>query len=209
MLPDVLDELGVGVATAYSFGLRSPAIRDAALELRLSIPLRQDGRLVGALFVAPNPSRRAEPHVLALPGSRRVLLDAAGARELGGVLLVAEGELDALTAASCGIPAIGVPGIGSRRAHVAAIAKRAAELGVEALLVADADRPGRAGADELAEAIASAGITAVYADVLAPGDDVGAFLHGRALEASGSNLERCRTAGRALLSLTTERKSRC
>lgn len=110
--PAVLDAAGVGVGVAAEFGRFGAAVAAAAAERRVTIPVRDARRrLVGALFFAPNPTRRHEPKVLALPGSARlplVLTPSAGVN-MRAPLLVVEGEADALTAASCGFAVVGVP----------------------------------------------------------------------------------------------------
>jgi hypothetical protein len=205
-----LDRAGVGIGRPASFGFRGP--RAALAELRLLLPVRDAlRRPVGLLAAAPNPERRHEPKVLARPGTPRLPLELVDVDEpLAPVLLCAEGELDALAAASAGLPAVGVPGVGGYARHAARIAELVREHGLEhALLIPDGDTAGRRAFHELAGAIAAAGAPAVLADVLADGADVGSAL----LElAAAVALERPylsrdarrREAGRRLLSFTTE-----
>ena len=120
------------------------------------------------------------------------------------VLLVAEGELDALAAASAGIRAVGVPGVGSYARHAGRIAELVREHGLErALLIPDADEAGRSSFRELARAIAAAGAPAVCADVLEDGADVGAELVRLAAELDPAAPARRHVAGRALLARTS------
>jgi Toprim-like len=211
---DVLDRAGVGIGRAAGYGFAGP--RAALREPRLLVPSKDErGRTVGLLAIAPNPERRAEPKLLALAGAPRVLLELAAIPEpVARMLLVCEGELDALAAASAGVPAAGVPGIGGFERFAGRIAELVLEHGLErALLVPDADGAGRASFRELAAAIAAAGAPAVYADVLERGKDVGSELVRLAgelelelpeLDAAG----RRRAAGRALLALALTRNRR-
>lgn len=203
--PDALDLAGVGIGRAAEFGFVGPW--PALDELRLLVPSRDElGRVVGLLAIAPNPEHRAEPKLLALARRPRTLLELATVpAPIAPVLLVAEGELDALAAASSGIPAVGVPGVGGFERHTARIAELVGRNGLElALLVPDADEAGRRSFRALASAIANAGAAAVFADVLPDGTDVGTELvrHAAALELDRPGLatsELRREAGRRLL----------
>jgi hypothetical protein len=211
---EALEAAGVGIGRARDFGFRGP--RAALEELRLIVPTRdRDRRLVGLLAVAPNPSRRAEPKLLALAGTPRLPLELLSiASPIAPVLIVTEGELDAIAAASSGLPAIGVPGVGGFARHAARIAELVHEHGLEhALLVPDADDPGRRAFRELAEAIANAGAPTIYADVLEDGSDVGSYLVAIAAELARSRPEiasedRPRAAGRSLLDLIAHNAAR-
>ncbi len=204
-LPDVLDRADVGVGRASDFGRFGPDVSAAADERRLVLPLPDDrGRLIGVLFAAPNPERRAEPKILALTGSTRVPLVLEPAEiEMRESLLVVEGELDALAACSCGLAVVGVPGVGSATAHaerIAALVKGRRYR--SAILVPDADEAGRAGFANLAGRLRELNVErVVLADVLDDGDDVGGYLTRAALAAAGSPAERCAIAGAALRAL--------
>jgi Toprim-like len=206
--PSVLDLAGVGVGRPTGYGFAGP--RAALDELRLLVPSRDEaGRTVGLLAIAPNPTKRREPKLLALAGRPRTLLELVEVDvPLAPVLLVCEGELDALAAASAGIAAVGVPGVGGFERHAARIAALVRERSLErALLVPDADAAGRSSFRELAAAIAAAGALATFADVLEHGADVGSELVRLAgeLERVRPELDavgRRREAGRALLALT-------
>ena len=176
-VPDALDLAGVGIGRAAEYGFVGPW--PALDELRLLVPGRDElGRIVGLLAIAPNPEQRAEPKLLALARRPRTLLElAAVPAPIAPMLLVAEGELDALAAASVGIPAVGVPGVGGFDRHAARIAELVRCFGLElALLMPDADEAGRRSFRALASAIGDAGATAVFADVLPDGADVGTEL---------------------------------
>jgi Toprim-like len=208
--PDVLDAAGVAIGRPAGYGFRGP--RRALRELRLLLPVRDERRgPLGLLALAPNPARRAEPKILARPGSPRRLLELLDVDEpLAPLLLVCEGELDALTVASAGLRAIGVPGVAGFPRHAARIAELVRKLELElALLLPDADDAGRRAFYELAAAIAAAGAPAVFADVLDDGADVGSFLVEAADELERERPElapadRRREAGRRLLSLATD-----
>jgi hypothetical protein len=203
-----LELAGVGIGRPAAFGFAGP--RGALEELRLLLPVRDERRRpVGLLAIAPNPERRHEPKVLARLGSPRLPLELAGVDEpLATMLLVTEGELDAIAAASAGIPAVGVPGVAGYGRHASRIAALVCELELErAVLVPDADAAGRRAFRELADAIDAAGVPSVLADVLDDGVDVGAALLelAGALELERPELsldDRRRRAGRRLLSLT-------
>lgn len=204
---DVLDLAGVGVGYPHEFGFLDPVGNGALHELRLLVPVRErGGRAVGLLAVAPNPERRADPKVLARHGSARtgLLLELwMIPNPITNLVLVCEGELDAITAASCAIPSVG--------AHDRADAPRIAEIVRErafdyALLIPDADRAGRRAFGELAAALTTADVAAKYADVLPYGADVGSELVRltAALAHEQPQLtdeERRREAGRLLLTL--------
>jgi Toprim-like len=156
-------------------------------------------------------ARRAEPKILARPGSPRRLLELLDVdKPLAPLLLVCEGELDALTVASAGLRAIGVPGVAGFPRHAARIAELVRELELElALFLPDADDAGRRAFYELAAAIAAAGAPAVFADVLDDRADTGSFLVEAAAELDRERPElapadRRREAGRRLLSLATD-----
>ena len=202
-----LDLAGVGVGFPAAYDFRGPrAVLD---ELRLLLPVRDElRRPVGLLAVAPNPRRRHEPKVLALPGTPRLPLELVDDEEpLAPVLLCTEGELDAIAAASAGLRAVGVPGVGGYARHAARIAELIRLHDLErVLLIPDGDAAGRRAFRELAGAIAAAGAPAVLADVLDEGADVGSVLVELAaeLELERPELdvdERRREAGRRLLAL--------
>jgi hypothetical protein len=206
---DALDRAGVGIGRAAGYGFAGP--RATLEELRLLLPVRDaERRTVGLLAIAPNPTSRAEPKVLARPGTPRLPLELVEVEEplTLVVLAVTEGEPDCLTAASAGIPAVGVPGLGGFAAHAARIAELVREHGFErAILIPDGDAAGRASFQELAASIDAAGAPAVLADVLEDGADVGSALVALAAELELerpeiSPTERRHVAGAVLLSLT-------
>jgi hypothetical protein len=205
--PAVLDLAGASIGRAAGYGFAGP--RAALGELRLLVPSRDErGRTVGLLAIAPNPTRRHEPKLLALAGRPRLPLELVTIPEpVARVLLVAEGELDGIAAASAGIPAVGVPGAGGFERHAVRIVELAREHGLErAVLVPDADAAGRASFRALAEAIEDAGAPATFADVLDDSADVGSTLVDLAaeLELARPDLspnDRRRAAGRRLLEL--------
>ena len=205
--PEILDLAGVGVGRAVAFGFRGP--RAALAELRLLLPVHDERhRPVGLLAIAPNPERRHEPKVLARPGTPRLPLELAAITDpIAPLLLIAEGEGDSATAASAGIPAVGVPGLGGFERHAERVAELVRELGLEyAVLIPDGDAAGRSSFRALAQAIAAAGAPATLADVLPDGADVGSELVRLAgeLELEHPELsqgERRRAAGLRLLEL--------
>jgi hypothetical protein len=206
--PDVLDAAGAAIGLAAGYGFRGP--RAALNELRLLLPVRDvDRRPVGLLAIAPNPERRHEPKVLALPGMPRLPLELVDVDDpIARVLLVCEGELDALTAASAGLPAVGVPGIAAAERHAYRIADLVERHELElASLIPDADEPGRRAFRALAAALADAGAPAGFADVLEDGEDVGSTLVELAAQVELARpeltpAERRREAGRRLVALT-------
>jgi hypothetical protein len=211
--PNVLDRAGVAIGLPAAYGFRGP--RAALDELRLLVPVQAvDRRAVGLLAIAANPERRHEPKVLALPGTPRLPLALADLEPadsddepLAPILVVTEGELDALTAASAGLRAIGVPGIGGYARHAPRIAALVGEVALDyALLIPDGDAAGRRAFAELAAAIEAAGASAVLADVLDDGADVGAALVALAAQLGPglSPAERRRKAGRRLLDLAKQ-----
>lgn len=116
---------------------------------RITIPVRNERRrLVGLLRYRPWGSGREGPKMLAAPGSRRQLLPHPSAGPARQLLLV-EGEPDMLAARSHGLPAIALPGVESWKPDWAStFENRRVDI------VMDADRPGRATADQIARDLA-------------------------------------------------------
>ena len=116
---------------------------------RITIPVRNERRqLVGLLRYRPWDSRRGGPKMLAAPGSRRQLLPHPSTEPARQLLLV-EGEPDMLAARSHGLPAIALPGVESWKPDWAAsFENRRVDI------VMDADRAGRATADQIARDLA-------------------------------------------------------
>lgn len=114
------------------------AVRDAA------------GRLTGLMRYQPNPERReSNPKMMATPGSSRDLFPRPEDVP-GDVLYVVEGEPDAVTGATLGLPTVAVPGASKWREDWAGRLGRGRS---RVVVVADADRPGRESAQRTAAAV--------------------------------------------------------
>jgi hypothetical protein len=83
---------------------------------RITVPVRDgQGSLVGLLRYQPDPVGRRGPKVLALRGSRRELFPAPETIVVDRLLLLVEGEPDAVAAWSHGMAALAVPGLAGWR----------------------------------------------------------------------------------------------
>lgn len=139
---------------------------------RLTIPIRDEhGELRGLVRHRPWPGPGAK--TLALPGSQRLLFPHPN-KIAGSTLILCEGEIDALTAVSVGLPSVAVPGANAWRPEWARwLANRTV------IVVPDADAAGRGLAASAAKDLASVGSTAAIVDLDPTRDDgydLGKFL---------------------------------
>jgi hypothetical protein len=152
--PRLLDALGVGFGRADElpgFG-RYPA---GTVE-RVLVPIRDaSGRLVSAVSFVPAPGvvladERVRKSAVPRDAGRFPFLARAIEPAAPGVLLVVEGEPDALAAASVGLDAISVPGLSGAARHALAIAATARAFSAHSVwLVPDGDDASRASFREL------------------------------------------------------------
>lgn len=152
--PRLLDALGVGFGRADElpgFG-RYPA---GTVE-RVLVPIRDaSGRLVSAVSFVPAPGvvlpdERVRKSAVPRDAGRFPFLARAIEPAARGVLLVVEGEPDALAAASVGLDAISVPGLAGAARHALAIAATARAFSARSVwLVPDGDDASRASFGEL------------------------------------------------------------
>jgi hypothetical protein len=148
-------------------------------EGRLVFAVRDDaGRLVGLeRYAMPESRARRElrhgaPKLLAAAGSRRSLwpapVDVRIGEHLDRTLVVCEGAPAAATLAGCGLSAISFPNsAGLSGSDVGRIASRF----LRAIVLADADRVGRAGASVSARLLREHGVAAVMVDLFPGVDD--------------------------------------
>lgn len=150
---------------------------------RVTIPVRDaEGELANVLRYQPNPARRRGPKLLALRGRPRELYPAPERYAPDELLLVVEGEPDAIAGVSLGLAAVGIPGAAGWRP-----AWRGRFRGRRVALLLDADEPGRALAVQVASDLRGVASVAVL-DVaeLEPGahDLTDAALRRRSREAA-------------------------
>lgn len=139
--PDALARLDVG----YDGERVTFATRDAS------------GALVGLCRYAPNPAKRnGTAKMLAAPGSLRGLFPSPESIDSDEVWIV-EGEPDAVSAHTLGLPAVAIPGVDFRFADHADLFARFRRVNV----LLDCDAPGRAAAAAIAATLANQGV-AVY-----------------------------------------------
>ena len=127
-LPDALKRLGIG--------------RIAGDKLTIAIPTRNaEGELIGLIRYLPirSAGQFDSEKSKAAPGSKRGLFPHPSTLTAAGPIFLLEGEADAITAASLGLNACGIPGAKSWRKSWA---KEFA--GREIVVVPDADEPGEA-----------------------------------------------------------------
>jgi hypothetical protein len=113
---------------------------------RVTIPVHDaHGNVVNILRYAPNPARRNGPKVLSEKGAPRHLFPRPEDID-GDYVVLVEGEADAITAHSHGIPAVAIPGTGTRP-DVTRL------KGHEILVLFDNDDPGQKAAGEWCKAL--------------------------------------------------------
>ncbi|WP_238847554.1 toprim domain-containing protein [Nocardia arthritidis] len=120
----------------------------------------------------PNCEHQGHGKYLTAPGDRPRLYNTADLLEPSPFVCVTEGELDAITAHLCGLPAVGVPGAETWQKHY-----KEPMLGYEAVYVlADGDEPGIRFANAVAGQLPNARVIP-----MPPGEDVNSFVasHGR------------------------------
>lgn len=103
---------------------------------RLAIPYITPTGVVDIRFRAMGPE---EPKYMGMPGTQTRLYNVRALHEAGNSIAVCEGEIDAITLHyKCGIPAVGVPGANSWKAHYTRLLQD-----FEVVFVfADGDQPG-------------------------------------------------------------------
>jgi phage/plasmid primase-like uncharacterized protein len=104
------------------------------------------GRVIGIRLRCPKTARK-----WAVTGSRAGLFMPKGLTPCGRCLFVCEGPTDTAALLSVSLDAIGVPSAGGAVDLVADVARKLRPA--EAVIVADGDGPGRAGAERLADAM--------------------------------------------------------
>jgi hypothetical protein len=136
--------LGVGYDDRWSNAHGGPivfATRDAI------------GRLVGVSHYQPNPERRRGRKIKGSPGSARDLFPAPEAIR-GDVVWIVEGEPDAVSAATVGLPATALPGVEFAKRLDVSRFERFARVNI----VLDCDPQGREAAATVARRLGEAGI---------------------------------------------------
>lgn len=173
----VLDRLGCGFGRADRLaGFSSYAAGSAP---RLLVPVRDlGGQLVSVAALDPRPADERPPDVrkVAVPANvdRHPLLVQPVVPTINGLVLVVEGEADALAAGSVALAAVGVPGHAGAVRHAETIAAFARALDASRVVVVpDGDARSAASFAELTDAIAAAGVSAVFRPVMEEGRDLG------------------------------------
>jgi hypothetical protein len=162
----------------------------------VTIPYRDESvRLVGLVRYQPNPElRTAGPKTRAEAGSRRDLFPRPETSSpTDGLLLLTEGEPDALRALSIGLTAVSVPGVNGWRKEWA---KRFA--GRSVVVVFDCDSPGREAAGRVAGDLVATGTDVRILDLDSEredGFDLSDFL------AAARSVSECESARRLLLDM--------
>ncbi len=147
---DILDALGLEFSDLYDERATSKGWSNAALR-KTGATANGDGRVtLGAVRYKPGAGEN-ETKALAVKGSKRDLWPDP-ATVTGNVLYLVEGEPDAVTAATLGLPAVGVPGAGKWEPGWAA---RIAAGRERVVIVVDADEPGRKAGQKWAADIAA------------------------------------------------------
>lgn len=103
---------------------------------RLSIPYLSATGVVDIKFRAMNGE---EPKYLCLPGSETRMFSVVSVLGAGDFIAVCEGEMDAITLNSIGIPAVGIPGVSNWKKHFNRILS---DFDV-VYVFADGDKPGQ------------------------------------------------------------------
>lgn len=199
----LLERLGCGFGRADRLtGFSRPA---AGAAPRLLVPVRDlSGRLVSVAALDPRPADERPPGLrkVAVPAHvDRFPLLVRTIEPVSDLLLVVEGEADALAAGSTGLAAIGLPGHAGAGGHVEAIATFARSLEASAVaLVPDGDEAGRRSFVELAGAIAAAGLRVRYRPVMEQGRDLGDLVLDELRPAFPASPAERRDAGRRIAS---------
>jgi putative DNA primase/helicase len=144
---DVLEALGLGFRDLYADN--GKPWTTAGLR-RTGATFERDGRVrLGSARYLPSAHDGERKTLVAHGSSRELWPDPAGV--VGETLFVVEGEPDAVTGASLGLPTVAVPGAGKWRPDWAS---RLAQGRQCVVIIPDADEPGRKSARRSAEAIA-------------------------------------------------------
>ncbi|MGA2758386.1 MAG: DUF3987 domain-containing protein, partial [Solirubrobacteraceae bacterium] len=152
---------------------------------RITIPIRdREAKLVGLGLYQPNPDMRGDGQskMLAAPGTVRELWPAPETIDVGESIWITEGEPDAISLWSVGIPAVAIPGAGKRD-----LSWSARFAGRRVVLCLDADTQGREAAAWLADQLVpvAAEVRLLNLDpTREDGWDVGALIR----EATGSGM---------------------
>lgn len=146
---DVLDALGLDVRDLFAEDSQSKPWTNAGMR-RTGATFERDGRArLGGVRYMPGASNGTTKTLAAKGSTRDLWPDPATIK--GSVLFVVEGEPDAVTGATLGLPTVAVPGVGKWRQDWA---QRIAEGRDRVVVIPDADKPGRAAAQRTAAAIA-------------------------------------------------------
>lgn len=139
LVDDYLAARGFDPASAATHRLgfvRSPVQGHEQYAGRLAIPyIGPKGNVYGLRFRAVDDS---EPKYLGLPGVETRLFNLRALSEATDFVVICEGELDAVSCTQAGVPAVGVPGVDSWKAH-----HRRLFDGFDVLVVGDNDKAGR------------------------------------------------------------------
>ncbi|MBD0689672.1 hypothetical protein BG452_06665 [Streptomyces sp. CBMA123] len=135
---------------AGKFGLgyvASPQTGHDRADGRLAIPyFRPAGGIHQVASLRFRAIGNEDPKYLSLPGDPTRMFNTKALITASPVVAICEGEIDAMTAELCGIPAVGIPGVGSWKPHF-----EPPFMGYESVLVlSDGDGPGRKFAEKLA-----------------------------------------------------------
>lgn len=153
----IATQLGVSVEALRALGVGFDSERNA-----LAIPERDaDGRIVGINFRASDGTRTHR-------GKRALIVP--DRVDTGAMLYVVEGGTDALAALSIGLTAVGRPSCTGGIDLVRSFVKLRGVT--HAVIVADADAPGRRGAGQLAKALAVDGIAVRIIEPPSPHKDL-------------------------------------
>lgn len=158
--PDVLARYGVGAHQP----LRGVCTHR---DVRVSLPVYDAaGDLAGVVCYQPNPAGRAgQPKAKAI-GRRDLFPRPEDIDELGGWIVLCEGEADALCGLSLGLPCTGAPGVGKWDSSWTG-----RFAGRKVLVAGDCDRDGRAWARRIAGLLAAAAQEVRVAEFDASRDD--------------------------------------
>ena len=140
MAGDYLNQRGITKEAALSARLgvvNQPEVGHEAYVGRLAIPYITKGGVVDIRFRSLNPA--VEPKYMGMPGAVTKLYNVKDIEKAGNWIAVCEGELDTLTLSKMvGIPAVGVPGANSWKAHYTRLLADFERIYV----FADGDNPG-------------------------------------------------------------------
>jgi len=135
---------------------------------RVVIPVAHaDGTLAAILRYQPNPDKRAEqPKSIATPGAKRELFPPPETIDPAATVWLVEGEPDAVTATSVGLPAVAIPGSNGWKPDWAI-----RFAGRDVVICTDCDNPGRSLAARVADDLTGTARSTRIIDLSPPRDD--------------------------------------